>query len=132
MPSWVIPRETVTPVFADLGELDRVVRVCPHRLGEVDSDLALDDVERGDELDVRDVVPAEVDVHQPGDELVVVGVLVVLDTLQQRVGAVADADDRDAHLAVRRGRCPFEPFLPFVLACVPFAAGRDPRRGSRR
>ena len=71
MPSWVIPRETVTPVFADLGELDRVVRVRPDRLGEVDADLALDDVERGDELDVADVVAAEVDVHQPGDELVV-------------------------------------------------------------
>ena len=75
MPSWVMPRETVTPV-RDLGELDRVVGVRPDRLGEVDADLALD-VERGDELDVADVVAAEVDVHQARDELIV-GVLVVL------------------------------------------------------
>ena len=51
----------------DVGELDRVVRVRPDRLGEVDADLALDDVERGGELDVRDVIAAEVDVHQAGD-----------------------------------------------------------------
>ena len=75
----------------------------PHRLGQVDADLALDDVEGRDELDVADVVPAEVDVHQARDELVVVGVLVVLDALQQRVRAVADADDRDANLVVRGG-----------------------------
>ena len=43
-----------------VGELDRVVRVRPHRLGEVDADLALDHVERGHELDVADVVAAEV------------------------------------------------------------------------
>ena len=38
----------------------------PDGVGEVDPDLALDDVEGGDELDVADVVAAEVDVHQPG------------------------------------------------------------------
>ena len=58
------------------------------------------DVERGRELHVADVVAAEVDVHEPGDELVRRGVLVVLDSLEERVGAVADADDRDADLAV--------------------------------
>ena len=83
-----------------VGELDRVVRVRPHRVGEVDSDLPLDDVERGDELDVRDVVPAEVDVHEARDRVGRVGVLVVLDALDERVGAVADADDRDAHLVL--------------------------------
>ena len=71
MPSCVMPRETLTPVLRDVGELDRVVRVRPHRVGEVLADLALDDVERRDELDVADVVAAEVDVHQAGDELVV-------------------------------------------------------------
>ena len=100
MPSCVMPRETFTPVFGDVGELDRVVRVRPHRLGEVDADLALDDVERGDELDVADVVAAEVDVHQARDELVVGGVLVVRHALEERVGAVADADDRDADLVL--------------------------------
>ena len=72
----------------------------PDRVGEILADLALDDVERGRELDVADVVAAEVDVHEAGDELVVRRVLVVLDALEQRVRAVADADDRDADLAV--------------------------------
>ena len=83
-----------------VGELDRVVRVRPDRVGEILADLALDDVERGRELDVRDVVAAEVDVHQAGDELSSGGVLVVLDALEERVGAVADADDGDAHLVL--------------------------------
>ena len=86
-----------------VGELDRVVRVRPDRVGEVDADLALDDVERGRELDVGDVVAAEVDVHEPRDERVTVGVLVVLDALEEGVGAVADADDGDAHLVLRAG-----------------------------
>ena len=84
----------------DIGELDRVVRVRPDRVGEIGADLALDDVERRRELDVADVVAAEVDVHEAGDELVVRRVLVELDALEQRVRAVADADDRDAHLVV--------------------------------
>ena len=67
MPSCVMPRETVTPVFFTFGELDRVVRVRPDRVGEVDADLALDDVERGRELDVGDVIAAEIDVHEARD-----------------------------------------------------------------
>jgi hypothetical protein len=82
----------------------------PHRVGEILADLALDDVERGGELHVPDVIAAEVDVHEAGDELVVRSVLVVLDALEQRVRAVPDADDRDADLAVVEacstvGRC---------------------------
>ena len=38
---------------------------------------------------------------RPGHELLWVGVLVVLDALQQRVGAVPDADDGDADLLLR-------------------------------
>ena len=107
----------------DVGELDRVVRVRPHRVGEVDADLALDDVERGDELDVADVVAAEVDVHQPGDEVLGIGVLVVLDALEERVGAVADADDRDADLVVR-ATLPL--VLPFVEAIGSFPFQAEP------
>ena len=43
-----------------VGELDRVVGVRPDRVGEVDADLALDDVERRHDFDVVDVVAAEV------------------------------------------------------------------------
>ena len=67
----------------------------------------------------RDVVAAEVDVHQAGDGLVRVGVLVVLDALDEGGGAVADADDRDAdlvglvarHAPLVAGLCPLVPFL---------------------
>jgi hypothetical protein len=74
--------------------------MCPDRVGEVLADLVGRDVERRRELDVADVVAPEVDVHQARDELVVRRVLVVLHSLQQRVGAVADADESHAHAVV--------------------------------
>src|SRR5436190_1080557 len=83
-----------------VGELDRVVLTRPHRLREILADLLGIDVERGDELDVANVVSGEVDVHQPRHPLRRVGVAVVGDALDERVGAVADADDGDANLAV--------------------------------
>jgi hypothetical protein len=83
-----------------LDELDRVVLAGPDRLGEVLADLVGVDVEGGRELDVPDVVAAEVHVHEAGDGLRGVGVAVVVDALHERVGAVADADDGDAHLLV--------------------------------
>ena len=58
------------------------------------------DVEGRHELDVADVVAAEVDVHETGDELVVRGVAVVVHALHERGGAVADADDGDADTPV--------------------------------
>ena len=66
-----------------VGELDRVVLARPDRLGEVLADLVGVDVERGGELDVADVVAAEVDVHEARDGLVGIGVLVVLDALDE-------------------------------------------------
>ena len=69
------------------------------RLREVEADLLGVDVERGDELDVADVVRAEVDVHQAGDLLRRVGVAVEVDALDERRGAVSDADDGDPDLA---------------------------------
>ena len=59
-------------------------------------DLVGVDVERGDELDVADVVAAELDVHQPGHVLGRVGVAVELDALHEAARAVPDAGDRDA------------------------------------
>jgi hypothetical protein len=94
------PARDLDAGLRDVRELDRVVRMRPDRVGEVLSDLALDDVEGGGELHVPDVVAPEVDVHEAGDELVVRGVLVVLDALEQRVRAIPHADERDADLAV--------------------------------
>ena len=84
-----------------VGELDGVVGRGEDRLAQVLADLVGVDVEGGAELDVADVVAAEIDVHQAGDELVVRGVAVVLDALHERRGAVADADDGDADLVTR-------------------------------
>ena len=110
----------------DLGELDRVVRMRPDRLGEVDADLALDDVECSDDFDVADVVAAEIDVHQAGDELVRLRVLVVGQALHERVRAVADADDRDADLVLLPSAtvAVFTHWMPPSVAC-----GRAGRAG---
>src|SRR6476660_5491422 len=91
------------PEIRHVGELDRVVLARPDRLGEVFADLLLVDVEGGDELDVADVVAAQFDVHQARNFLGRIGVLVVLDALDEGVGAVTDTDDRDADLLVLAG-----------------------------
>ena len=111
----------------DVGELVRVVGLGPDRLGEVLPDLGGRDVESGRELDVPDVVAAEVDVHQAGDELVLGRVLVVLDALDEGVGAVADADDRDADLSSLRAELPFLEGMRSFLREGPAAPSRSPR-----
>jgi hypothetical protein len=50
-----------------VGDLDGVVLAGDDRLGQVEADLLGVDVEGGDELDVADVVVAELHVHQAGD-----------------------------------------------------------------
>ena len=50
----------------DVGDLDRVVLGGADGLGQVEADLLRVDVERGDELDVADVVVAELHVHETG------------------------------------------------------------------
>ena len=94
--------EGVAALHGDAGrrhvaDLDRVVLAGADGVGEVVADLLGVDVERGDELHVTDVVRAELHVHQAGHPALRVGVLVVLDALDQRRGAVADADDGHAY-----------------------------------
>src|SRR6185436_1129690 len=83
----------------DLGEHDGVVRPRDDRLGDVLADLVHVDVDRRRDLDVADVVPAQVHVHEPGDPVRGLGVAVVVEALHERRGAVPHADDRDSHLA---------------------------------
>ena len=97
MPSRVWPRLTVTPTGRHVGEADGVVGLGEDGLGQVVADFARVDVEGGDELDVADVVAAEVDVHQAGHELVGRSVAVLVDALDEGGSAVADADDGDAY-----------------------------------
>jgi hypothetical protein len=85
--------------LADLRELHRVVLAGPDGLAGVEANLLGVDIERGHELDVADVVAAEHHVHEAGHLVRWVGVLVVLEPLDEGVGAVADPGDRQADLA---------------------------------
>jgi hypothetical protein len=60
-----------------LREAVGVVLPGEDRLGEVLADLLAVDVEGRHELDVANVIAAEVDVHEARDEITVAGVLVV-------------------------------------------------------
>src|SRR6202035_730504 len=73
---------------------DRVVLARPNSLAEILTHLRRVDVEGGREFDVAHVIAAEVHVHQPGHKLFRVGVAVIVDALDERRGAVTDADDR--------------------------------------
>ena len=70
-----MPRETVTPVLGTSANLI-VLFGCAQIASERSlPTLSVVDVERGRELDVADVVTAEVDVHQTGHALVPVASL---------------------------------------------------------
>ena len=104
----------VRHLLEDVG----VVRLGVDRLGQVLADLVLVDVEGGHELDVADVVAAELDVHEARDEVVLLGVLVVVAALDEAAGAVPDADDGDPDLAVLALRAGPGPGLGPVLAVL--------------
>ena len=104
-PSWVMPRITSTPSLG-MSSPSFSVLFWPgeDRLRQVFADLVGVDVKGGRELDVADVVAAQIDVHEAGDLGVGVGVAVVLHALHERARAVADADDGDPDLVVLMAR----------------------------
>jgi hypothetical protein len=67
-----------------VGEAEGIVRLRIDRLGQVLADLIYVDVERRYEVDVADVIPAEDRVHQAGDLVARLRVLVELDALDER------------------------------------------------
>src|SRR3984957_7141798 len=69
---------------------NRVVLARHNGLGQIATDLLGVDVERGNELNVPDVVRAELDVHQARHPARRVGVLVVLHALDEGTCAVPD------------------------------------------
>jgi len=81
--------------------------------------FAASHVERGDELDVTDVVAAQHHVHQPRDGLVGHGVAVVLDALNEAAGAVAHTGDGDTNRTTHD-------------AVAPSCDGRVERHAARR
>src|SRR5205085_5613045 len=68
-------------------------------LGGLAADLLGVDVERADELHVVDVVRTELHVHQSGNGVLGGGVLVILQTLEQRGRAVPHTDDAKTNCA---------------------------------
>ena len=88
----------------NVGDLDRVVLRREDRLGQVEADLLGVHVERCHELHVTNVVLAELHMHEAGHGVVLVGVEIVLHTLDQRGRAVPDTDNGDSYLRRRLGR----------------------------
>src|SRR5262249_15607797 len=72
---------------------DRVVLAGDNRLGEIPANFLGVHVERGDELDVPNVVGPELDVHEARHPAGRVGLLVVLHALDEGTCAVPDAHD---------------------------------------
>jgi hypothetical protein len=73
--------------------------VWPHEngVGNVAPDLVGADVERRRNLDVADVIAADVRVHQPRDRLVGLGVAIVGEPLDERARAITHPDNADAN-----------------------------------
>ena len=81
----------------DLCELNRVIRLGENGLAQIFSDFGFIDVERRCELDIADMVAAEIDVHEARDSFILFGVFIKLNTLDERRSAIADADNCDAN-----------------------------------
>ena len=80
-------RHAAVDLDAHLGHLTEfqgVVGQRVDRLGDVLAHLVLIDIDGGHDIDVPDMVTAQVDVHQAGDELVFLGVLIIVQALDQR------------------------------------------------
>ena len=112
----------------DVADADGVVLRGLRRVGEVEADLLGVDVEGRDELDVGDVVVTERHVHQAGHRALGVGVLVVLDALDQGRRAVADA--HDCYSNRTHGACSFLSLRVFQV--VASAGGCIDHRGCAR
>jgi hypothetical protein len=76
--------------LAHLGEADGVVQPGIDRFAQVGAYLGLVHVEGRHGHDVPDVIAAQLDVHEARDGVVLLGVAVVGDPLNQRAGAIAD------------------------------------------
>ena len=82
-----------------VAEFHGVVGLGEDGLGEVGADLVDVDVEGGDDVDVGDGVVAERGVHDAGDIVAGLGVLVEVQPLHERRRAVPHPDDRYVDLA---------------------------------
>src|SRR5699024_8795357 len=81
----------------DIAEFDGVVLTGRDRLGDVDADLLAVDIEGGNEIDVTDVIIPELHVHETRNFRPRGHIPVVLNTLDQGRGAVAQSGNRDSN-----------------------------------
>ena len=80
----------------------RVVGGGPDRVGDILADFFCVDVERCRNLDVSDVIAAEIHIHQARNGLVGLGFSIIVQALNERAGAVSDPNNSNAYLAGRR------------------------------
>jgi hypothetical protein len=83
-------------LYAELGHIGEargVIRFCEYGGAQVLPDLIRVYVEGRGELDVTWMITAKINVHEAGHEVVLTRVAVEVDTLNERGGAVAHADD---------------------------------------
>src|SRR5207249_5033784 len=97
-----------------VGELHGGVGSGEDRFRKVGADLVPVDVEGSHELDVADVVAAQVDVHEAWHEVLGRRFPGVGDALNGRGRAVADPDHRDPDLAVAAAMT-----VGFLHSCTP-------------
>jgi len=82
-----------------IGKFGGVVRSSENGLAEVLADLVFIDIEGGHEFYVADVIPPEIDVHNPGNGIGIFSVFIVLYALDEGGCAVAHSDDSDFDFA---------------------------------
>ena len=97
-----------------IGKFDGVVGVRPHRLAQILAYLAFYHVKRGRKFDVADMIATQIDVHEARYFIVIVGVAIVMNTLDKGVGAVTHADNGNSNLFVFLCHFSF-PFFDFVF-----------------
>src|SRR4051794_20608800 len=100
----------------DSGETICVVRRGANCLGQVSPNLAFGDIERGDELDISDMVAAEIEMHDARNRKGAGRVAIKFNALYQRRGTVADPDQRDPYFRQNNLRG-----TRFSLVEVPFS-----------
>src|SRR5699024_3698666 len=83
-----------------VSDRHRVVLARCDRLGQITADLLGIHIERCGELDVADVVTAELHVHQTWHASIRFDITIVVDTLHQRRCAVSDAHNRNPNASV--------------------------------
>ena len=94
----------------------RIVGFREDRIGDVPAYLRLVDVEGGGELDIADMIAAELHIHQPRNRHVAARFGIMGQSLHEGRRAIADADNTDPELARTHATLP------------PISTGtRDPR-----